>query len=263
LTQYRFEYAARSDKGLVRTNNQDALGTVPEDGTVVIADGMGGYQGGEVASQLAVDTVLRHLFRNSDGPPQVEQCLDEMERAVERANRAIWRAADHSPELKGMGTTIVLGVFVEGDLAFAWVGDSRLYLVRRGRLVQLTDDHTLVRELVEQGMFDSAAEAIEAGVGDNLLTRAVGAEEPVPVSTGSIDIAEGDLYLFCTDGLTHMVADGLIEGVVADRSLELGAKADRMIQLACDAGGMDNITVVLVKVAAVETNSQTAGADIG
>ena len=253
MTQYHFEYMARTDKGLVRTTNEDAFGTVPEDGMVVIADGMGGYQGGEVASRLAVDTVLGQLIKSSDALPQLESCLGEMEQAVERANLAIWRAADHSNELKGMGTTVVVGVFREGDLAFAWVGDSRLYLIRSGRLVQLTDDHTLVQELVQQGMFDSVAEAIEAGVGDNLLTRAVGAEEPVPVSTGSMEMIDGDVYLFCTDGLTHMVADGLIEGVMTDRTLELGAKADRMIQLACDAGGMDNITVVLVKVAAVET----------
>jgi serine/threonine protein phosphatase PrpC len=249
LTQYRFKYVTRTDKGLVRTNNEDAFGTLPDDGMVVVADGMGGYQGGEVASRLAVDTVLRHLLKSSNGQPDLEQCLDEMEQAVERANLAIWRAADHAPELKGMGTTIVVGVFREGNLAFAWVGDSRLYLVRDGQLVQLTDDHTLVQELVRQGMFDSAAEAIEAGVGDNLLTRAVGVEEPVPIATGSMEVTPDDLYLFCTDGLTHMVADGNIERVLADMDLDLGAKADRMVQLACDAGGMDNVTVVLVKVA--------------
>jgi protein phosphatase len=219
---------------------------------VVVADGMGGHLGGEVASQLAVDTVLRHLLKSFNAQPDLEQSLDEMEQAVERANLAIWRAADHAPELKGMGTTIVVGVFREGDLAFAWVGDSRLYLVRDGRLVQLTDDHTLVQELVQQGMFDSVAEAIEAGVGDNLLTRAVGVEEPVPIATGTLEAAPDDLYLFCTDGLTHMVADGNIERVLAEMDLDLGAKADRMVQLACDAGGMDNVTVVLVKVAVAE-----------
>ncbi len=195
------------------------------------------------------------LPKSSNGQPDLEQYLDEMEQAVEWANIAIWRAADHAPELEGMGTTIVVGVFTEGDLAFAWVGDSRLYLVREGRLVQLTDDHTLVQELVEQGMFDSVAEAIEAGIGDNVITRAVGAEEPVPIATGSMETAPHDLYLFCTDGLTHMVADGNIERVLVDRDLDLGAKADRMIQIACDAGGMDNITVVLVKVAVVEASA--------
>ena len=252
MTRYRFEYVTRTDKGLVRTTNEDSVGTLPDDGVVVVADGMGGYRGGEVASQLAVDTVLRHPLSSFNGQPDLEQRLNEMEQAVERANLAIRRVADHAQELKGMGTTIVLGTFREGDLAFAWVGDSRLYLVREGRLVQLTDDHTLVQELVRQGMFDSAAEAIEAGVSDNLLTHAVGTEEPVPIATGSMEIAANDLYLFCTDGLTHMVADGNIERVLTDKNLDLDTKADRMIELACDAGGMDNVTVVLVKVAVAE-----------
>ena len=252
MTQTHFECASRSDKGLVRTANEDAFRSLPETGIVVVADGMGGYRGGEVASQLAVDAVLNHLLESVARERQVEQCLDEMEQAVERANLAIWRAVGHAPELQGMGTTVVVGVFTEEDLAFAWVGDSRLYLMRNGRLVQLTDDHTLVQELVQRGMFDSAAEAIEAGVGDNLLTRAVGAEELVPVATGSMETAPDDIYLFCTDGLTHMVPDDIIERVLADGELELGAKADRMIQMACDAGGTDNVTVVLVKVAVVE-----------
>ncbi len=249
MTQYRLTIAARTDKGLVRSNNEDAFGTLPDDGMVVVADGMGGHRGGEVASQLAIDVVLRHLLENAKEQSDLEQCLDRLEQAVEQADLAIWRAADDAPEMKGMGTTIVVGVFRDGDLAFAWVGDSRLYLLRDGRLGQLTEDHTLVQELVQQGTFDSVAEAIEAGVGDNLLTRAVGAGEPVPIATGSIETAPGDLYLFCTDGLSHMVTDGTIEWVLTDMDLDLGAKADRMIELACDAGGRDNITVILVKVA--------------
>jgi len=254
LTQFRYNYVARTDQGLVRSNNQDAFGTLPEDGIVAVADGMGGYSGGEVASRMTVDTVLREMLHESPCE-NLEQCLDRMEHAVERANVAVWRAGEHSPELKGMGTTIVLGRFLGGDLAFSWVGDSRIYLLRNGRLVQLTDDHTLVRELVSKGLFDSKEEAIEAGVGENLLTHAVGTEGPVPVSTGSMETALDDFYLFCSDGLTHMVGDRAIEQVLADREMSLGAKADRMVQLALEGGGMDNITVVLVGVTAAETSA--------
>jgi serine/threonine protein phosphatase PrpC len=245
---YRFEFASRTDKGLVRATNEDAFGTLPDDGMIVVADGMGGYQAGEVASQLAVDTVLRHLNRQLDRSPDLEGWLRETEQAVEEANLAIWRAADNTPELQGMGTTVVIGVFHEDKLGFAWVGDSRLYRMRNGNLSQLTCDHTLVQELVSQGMFESIDEAKAAGIGDNVLTRALGAEEPVPVEVGSVGLQEGDLYMFCSDGLNHMVRDDTLEIALADPKLDLNGRADRMVELAKDYGGMDNITVVLAQV---------------
>ncbi len=250
MTPYRLEYSARTDKGLVRETNEDAFGTLPEDGMVVVADGMGGYRAGEVASQIAVDTTLRHLHRSLNGQRTLEPCLLEAERAAEEANLAIWRAADAAPEIKGMGTTVVMGIFLDHELAFAWVGDSRLYHLHDGRLTQLTTDHTLVQELVTQGMFDSIAEAIEAGVGDNVLTRALGAEEPVPVSLDSVEFAPGDLFMFCTDGLNHMVDNDQLEQALSEETQILHEKSARMIELACDAGGSDNITVVLVQVLA-------------
>lgn len=250
MTKLRLKYAARTHKGLVRDLNEDAFGTLPDDGMVVVADGMGGYSAGEVASQLAVDTALRHLIKHLDGNVDIDRCLNEAEHAVERADLAIWRAADDAPELQGMGTTVVIGVFQSEELAFAWVGDSRLYRVRDGGLDQLTVDHTLAQELVSQDLFASVNEAAAAGVGNNVLTRALGAEELASPDTGMIDLADGDLYLFCTDGLNHMVDDADLLAVLADRQLELDAMADRMIQLACAAGGIDNITVVLVKVEA-------------
>jgi protein phosphatase len=229
--------------------NEDAFATLPEGGMVVVADGMGGYRAGEVASQLAVDVVLRHLIKHLDGNTGIERCLIEAERAVEQANLTIWRATDNAPELEGMGTTAVIGIFQPNELAYAWVGDSRLYRVRDGRLDQLTSDHTVVQELVNQGLFASVSEAVTAGVGDHVLSRALGAEKLASPDTGSVALAGGDLYLFCTDGLTHMVDDVQLLAVLADRELELDAKAKRIIQLACDAGGLDNITVILVEVA--------------
>ena len=249
MTQLRLEYSARTDKGMVRGMNEDAYGTLPDNGIVVVADGMGGYRAGEVASRLAVDTTLRHLNKHMDRNSGVDHCLNETEHAVEQANLAIWRATDETPELKGMGTTVLIGVFGADELAFTWVGDSRLYLMRNGRLVQLTIDHTLVQDLVDKRLFASVTEAMAAGVGDNVLTRALGAEELVPPDTGSVDIVDGDLYLFCTDGLNHMLNHSHLQSILSDPKLDLNAKADRLIKRACDAGGEDNITVVLVKVA--------------
>jgi serine/threonine protein phosphatase PrpC len=250
VSQFRFEFAARSDKGLVRSTNEDAFGTLPEDGIVVVADGMGGYQAGEVASQIAVDVVLRYLVKRLNGASSRERCLEQAELAIEEANLAIWRAAEKAPELRGMGTTVVLGVFRGGELGFAWVGDSRLYLLRTHRLVQLTTDHTLVQELVDQHLFPSVAEAVAAGVGENVLTRALGADEPFPVDNGSLSLAAGDIYLFCSDGLNHLVPAAAIERVLRAPGVDLGGKADRLVRLAREAGGLDNITVVLAAVIA-------------
>jgi protein phosphatase len=252
LTRYRLEYAARTDKGLVRSTNEDAFGTLPDDGMVVVADGMGGYSAGEVASQLAVDAILRHLNRNLGEDLDVDGCQTQAESAIEAANVAIWRATDDAPELKGMGTTVVLGIFLAQELAYAWVGDSRLYLLREQGLRRLTTDHTLVQELVAQGLFGSVEEAMEAGVGDNVLTRALGGERTVPVDVGVERLQDGDLFLFCSDGLNHMVPDAAIHDALAEGSLDLGGKAQRLVQLACEAGGMDNITIVLVRVSATD-----------
>jgi serine/threonine protein phosphatase PrpC len=260
LTRFRLEYATRTHKGLVRATNEDAFGTLPEDGMVVVADGMGGYSAGEVASQLAVDAILHHLIHNVGDRPNARHCQDQAELAVDAANLAIWRATDDAPELRGMGTTAVIGIFLDAELAFAWVGDSRLYRLRDGTLTQLTRDHTLVQELVSQGLFESVAAAMAAGVGDNVLTRALGGEKKVPVDTGAADVLDGDLFLFCSDGLNHMVDDDVIERALTTEGLELGPKAERLVNIACEAGGLDNVTVVLVKaVAATPAQDPTGG----
>jgi len=247
LRPFQLEVATRSDRGLVRSTNEDAFGTRLDEGIVVVADGMGGYRAGEVASRIAVDAVLDHLCKQVHGKTGPDPCLDEARRAVGQANRAIGRAVHNAPELHGMGTTIVLGVFREAGLGFAWVGDSRLYLLRDQRLIQLTIDHTLVQELVNQQMFASVEAAKDAGVGDNVLTRALGTEEPLSVDAGSLETAAGDIFLFCSDGLNHMVADRSIEQALKAPGT-VDTKANRLIQIARDAGGRDNITVVLVEV---------------
>lgn len=248
MTQFQFEYASRTDTGLVREINEDSFATEPDSGVVIVADGMGGYHGGEIASRLAVDCVQQHLAQHLRDVSTLDQCLEEAERSIEEANRMIGQATDKAPELTGMGTTAVVGLFRPGELAYAWVGDSRLYRQRAGVLKQLNSDHTLVQELVNQGLFASVAEAVEAGVGDNVLTRALGVDEPVPVDTGSTKLENGDLLLLCSDGLNHMISDQAINEALSDDTATLDQKADTLVRLAREAGGLDNITLVLVSV---------------
>jgi serine/threonine protein phosphatase PrpC len=252
VTDVRFDYIARTDKGLVRAANEDAFGTMPDDGMVVVADGMGGYKAGEVASQLTVDTFLRYLNRNLTEQTPADECLEYLCKSVEQANLAIWRASDEAPELRGMGTTIVAALFRGRHMHYVWVGDSRLYRLRDGALQLLTSDHTLVQELVNQGLFASVAQAVASGVGDNVLTRALGADQTTPADTGSALVKPGDVYLFCSDGLNHMVEDPVMEAALTDEGMTLDEKADQLVRLACDAGGRDNITLVLVGAVALD-----------
>jgi protein phosphatase len=238
---------------LVRATNEDAFGSLPEQGIVVVADGMGGYRAGEVASQIAVDSVVHYLLKRVDSKTPLERCLDEAQQAIEHANQAIGQAVHDDPELGGMGTTVVLGMFRNAGLGFAWVGDSRLYLLRDHRLIQLTTDHTLVQEMVNQRLFASVEAAMAAGVGENVLIRALGTEEPLLVDIGSVELVAGDVLLFCSDGLNHMVPNSSIEQVLNTREADLETKVDQLVQLACSAGGRDNITVVLVRVATHDT----------
>jgi protein phosphatase len=244
----QFEFAALTDKGLVRATNEDAFDTLHEEGIVVVADGMGGYNAGEVASAIAVKTILSCLRERIHGELSLNRCLDEAERAIEKANVAIAQSVRESPiELRGMGTTVVVGIFRGNSLGFAWVGDSRLYLLRSQRLIQLTTDHTLVQELVNQHLFPSIEAAMASGVGENVLTRALGAEGPLLVDVGSVDLVKGDILLFCSDGLNHMLDRRSMERVLNTPKASLDAKAKNLVKLACDAGGKDNITVVLVE----------------
>lgn len=251
LGTQQIEFTAITDKGLVRVANEDAFGLLPDQGVVVVADGMGGYNAGEVASNVAVDTILSYLREQVSNTMPPDRCLDELERSIEKANLAIAEAVHKAPnERQGMGTTVVAGIFREKSLSFAWVGDSRLYLLRNQRLVQLTTDHTLVQELVNQHLFPSVEAAMMAGVGENVLTRALGAEGSLLIDVGSVDLDKGDVILFCSDGLNHMSDRRSIEKVLQVKT-NLETKAKQLIQLACNAGGRDNITVVLAEVVAI------------
>lgn len=227
-----------TDVGKVRSKNQDRL--VVADPLFAVADGMGGAAAGEVASQTAV-SALEDVFSRIDTPT-----ADDLLDAAQSANRAVWDQAEANPDYRGMGTTLVaLALVDDGSLAIVNVGDSRLYAFHDGELRQVTDDHNLVAELVQQGRLSK--EEAEFHPRRNIMTRALGVEPVVPVDLFLEPAEPGDRYLLCSDGLPREVADDQIGSVL--RRLEDPAEAAReLVDEAIRRGGNDNITVVVVDV---------------
>jgi protein phosphatase len=245
----RLEFAWRTDKGLVRLKNEDAVAVVPECRLVVVADGIGGASAGEVASRMATE-VIGEFFGGVEPPPgDRDDALERAEEAVEAANRSIWDSAHRTPRYAGMGTTVVVGYAGPDWLVYAHVGDSRLYRLRDGELTQLTRDHSLIQEVVDQGFFPTLEDAQRYGVNQNILTRGLGTANPVAVDSGEADLRPGDIYLFCTDGLTGMVTDDGICRLLASAGSDLEGLTASLVHLACEGGGLDNITVALMRVA--------------
>jgi protein phosphatase len=231
------DHAARSDTGRARPANEDSHWvSLP---LFVVADGMGGAQAGEVASQTAVEIFTDGL---PDGPGSAEQRLADL---VARANARIHELAQSDDHWAGMGTTVTAAYVGEHDLAVAHVGDSRLYVLRDGELTQLTDDHSLVGELIRRGQI-SAAEA-EDHPQRSIITRALGIEHEVVVDHHTWPVRDGDVFLLCSDGLTSMVPDGRVAEILAEAPT-LSDAAHRLVQAANEAGGRDNITVILFRV---------------
>jgi len=235
------DHATRTDTGRRRSGNEDShFVRAP---LFVIADGMGGAQAGEVASRTAIDAFAGGL---PDGPGSDEERLAAV---VAEANARIHALAGSDEHLTGMGTTLTAAYVGVDDLAVAHVGDSRLYVFRDGGLRQLTDDHSLVGELVRRGQL-SEREA-EEHPQRSIITRALGPEGHVVVDHHTWPVSDGDVYLLCSDGLTDMVPDARIAALIADATA-LGAAATALVAAANDAGGRDNITVILFRVEAVD-----------
>jgi protein phosphatase len=236
----------RTDRGMVRKNNEDAVGGDLSAGLVILADGMGGANAGEVASNLAVDLLVNELVvtRTPAGKDLGQEALLV---AMHSVNHAILDLAQNVPEYHGMGTTVIMGLFQQDRLTYAHVGDSRLYLYRHGALEALTRDHTLIQELVEMGEFESVEEALQAGVSQNILSRAFGSEADVQVDIADIRLIAGDHFLFCSDGLTNMVTEEEIRQTLEPINIDLMAQVDALIEKACANGGADNISVILAR----------------
>lgn len=236
---------ACSDKGRVREVNEDSVAVLDEHGLVVLADGMGGYNAGEVASQLAVETITTSLLPlyNAGSAGFSGEILKTV---VEEANAAILSAVEDNPEYQGMATTVVVALFCDRQIHYGHVGDSRLYRLRAGRLEQMTKDHSMVQALVDEGMFTTLQEALDAGVKNNVLFRGLGIDEVVQVDLGSSDMEPGDIYLLCSDGLSNMVPDQELEQMLVSSADDLELSANRLLSAALENGGLDNVSLALV-----------------
>jgi PPM family protein phosphatase len=238
------EHAQRSDTGRVRSANEDSF--LVRSPLFVVADGMGGANAGEVASRKAVDVFSRGLSPGDDD----QQRLAE---AVVVANQEIHNDSEGDSSHRGMGTTLTAALVGDHSVSIAHVGDSRAYLIRGRQIERLTQDHTLVDELVRQGRLteEQAAEHPQRSI----ITRALGPEPSVEVDTFTVELDDGDVLLLCSDGLTGMVTEQvLLETVVASRSLAAAAKL--LVRKANEAGGRDNITVVLARVGVASASSK-------
>ena len=249
----RIDASARTDLGRVRKNNEDAFRIEPELDLYVLSDGMGGQAHGEIASAMAIDTVVEHCREANtdhattlfgDGRPDLCERSNRLLSAVRLANRRIFESALQHPAQEGMGATIVAAWLDDRRMSLAHVGDSRAYLLRAGSLEQLTADHTLVAEHVRRGtMTPQEAEASQL---QNILVRALGTQDQVEVDVDEQILLEGDTLLLCSDGLSHMVTDPEIASTLATFELAQAA-AERLVELANLYGGDDNVTVIVLR----------------
>jgi Serine/threonine protein phosphatase len=250
----KFRCVGMTDTGRIREHNEDTIGTDGDIGVVVLADGMGGYKAGEVASGITVRTVLgllkdavdREDLTLHDGESGISRPGILLRDAIQRANKIIWQTARTQENCEGMGTTVVAGMFFDDKLTIAHVGDSRLYRLRQGKLEQLSRDHSLLQELVTRGFY--TPEEAQRAAAKNYVTRALGVEPTVDVEITEAPAQKDDVYLLCSDGLSDMVDDQDIQLTINTFGANLETAARQLVQLSNDNGGRDNISVVLVRV---------------
>jgi serine/threonine protein phosphatase PrpC len=242
-----------SDAGRVREHNEDTIGTDADIGLVVLADGMGGYKAGEVASGIAVRTVMSLL---KDAVEREDLTLRDhasglsrpgilLRDAIQRANKVIYQTARTQANCDGMGTTVVAGLFFDNKLTIAHVGDSRLYRLRGTEFSQVTQDHSLMQELVSRGFY--TPEEAQRAASKNYVTRALGVEPTVEVDVTEIPVETDDVFLLCSDGLSDMVDDDDIKLTISTFGANLQTLARQLVLLGNDNGGRDNISIVLVR----------------
>ncbi len=241
------EFYSALDTGRTRSNNEDSVAVDEAHALAVLADGMGGYNAGEVASQMATSFIVAELGRWLD--VAADKATDsELRRAmdicVDNANRAIYEAANANPQYAGMGTTLVVAHVRGNELRIGHVGDSRAYRWRDGRLTQITRDHSLLQEQIDAGLI--TPEQAAGSANKNLVTRAVGVEESVALETHLHDLQPGDTVLLCSDGLSDMLPDPAIARLLQSHET-LPAAGSALIDAANDAGGKDNISLILIR----------------
>ena len=242
----RYTFLARTDPGRARDNNEDAV-LVDEPAQLgVLADGMGGYNAGEIASGMATAFIKSEMARwlaETGKSAKLKEIRRALEICVDNANRSIFNASKSNPQYSGMGTTLVVGVFHESTLILGHIGDSRCYRLRAGTLVQITKDHSLLQEQIDAGLI-TPEQAIGSSI-KNLVTRALGVEDAVMMEVNEHQIEAGDCYLMCSDGLSDMVDDAEIASILGG-PVPMDQKADILVAVANEHGWRDNISVLLV-----------------
>jgi protein phosphatase len=249
----KIEIFGLTDVGLVRDHNEDSIGENHDLGLAVLADGMGGHRGGEVASAITVSTILESLADELKNikPGDIDEATGlslvsiAVNDAVIKANENVFTSSNENSQYRGMGTTVVVLLFHDNRFTVAHVGDSRLYRYRDGEFEQLTRDHSLMQELVDKGFYTT--EQARESLHKNLVTRAIGAEESVQADVHEDVAHPGDIYLLCSDGVTDMLEDDVIRNTIADNSDDLEKIATELIRLSNESGGKDNISAILAR----------------
>jgi serine/threonine protein phosphatase PrpC len=242
------EIATATHPGMVRSHNEDSISADATSGLAVLADGMGGYNAGEVASGIAVAMISAELKKALSAGNDLDAAAAERlvgEHAV-RANNAIFQAAQSQAQYAGMGTTLVVALWHDNSLVVGHIGDSRLYRFRGNKLEQVTRDHSLLQEQIDSGLITKAQ--ARHSQNKNLVTRAVGIDPEVEAEVHSYPVEAGDIYLLCSDGLNDMVTDEDMELTLSSLQANLPLAAAQLVQQANDNGGRDNVSVILVRV---------------
>ena len=250
----KFAHVELTDVGKVREHNEDDIGAQPDIGLWVLADGMGGYNAGEVASGIAVKTIIdlvteackrekRDAIEPETGYMRQTIVLRD---AIARANKIIHQTAQSQPQCEGMGTTLVACLFFDNKISIAHVGDSRLYRLRDNRFEQITMDHSLLQELVDRGFYSQ--EEAQRSTNRNYVTRALGVDLNVEVEVQEVEVRKGDYFLMCSDGLPDMVEDEDIHLTINTFSTDLNTIGEQLIKLTNDNGGRDNVSIILVRI---------------
>ena len=243
-----------TDTGRKRPHNEDSIGVFDDFGMYIVADGMGGHAAGEVASSAAVDTLKRFMLQTRSGRSftwpfgvSADKTLSEniLNTGIQLANRKVWSLADSNLEYVGMGTTLAVMLVADSRVLVAHVGDSRVYRYRDGCLKLLTHDHSWVNEQLSRKILTE--EEAKNHRWKNVITRALGNRSGLEVDIRKIDYDEGDLFILCSDGLTGMIEDDRIAGILAGSNGNLENTTGELIAAANAAGGQDNVSVVLVR----------------
>ena len=249
------DVASLSHPGMVRSHNEDTVFVDAEAGLAVLADGMGGYNAGEVASGIAVNVVSNGLLPELRGGRELSKVDVQsglthaallLSQNIAAANKGIYEAAQARPECAGMGTTIVAALFHGNRVSIGHIGDSRCYRLRGEKFEQLTHDHSLLQEQIDSGQLTK--EQAKYSLNKNLVTRALGIEAIVPADISEYRLEADDVYLLCSDGLTDMVEPEIVQGILQGKRTELPEAAADLVELANQNGGRDNISVILVRV---------------